>query len=122
MHGALGLGLLAIGIAGLIALLIALVIAGFVLYLGAELAGIKKASLGKSIVAVVGGGILAGILFIIPVLGWILGIIAYIWVIKVVFDTNWLRATLAFLMAIIIEVIVLWLFKLLLGISLLAAL
>lgn len=65
MHGALGLGLLAIGIAGLIALLIALVIAGFVLYLGAELAGIKKASLGKSIVAVVGGGILAGILFII---------------------------------------------------------
>ncbi|WP_367884477.1 hypothetical protein [Thermococcus sp. JCM 11816] len=72
--------------------------------------------------AVVGGGILAGILFIIPVLGWILGIIAYIWVIKVVFDTDWLRATLAFLMAIIIEVIVLWLFKLLLGISLLAAL
>lgn len=55
-------------------------------------------------------------------LGWILGIIAYIWVIKVVFDTDWLRATLAFLMAIIIEVIVLWLFKLLLGISLLAAL
>ncbi|BAD85279.1 hypothetical membrane protein, conserved [Thermococcus kodakarensis KOD1] len=122
MHGALGLGLLAIGIAGLIALLIALVIAGFVLYLGTELAGIKKASLGKSIVAVVGGGILAGILFIIPVLGWILGIVAYIWVIKVVFDTDWLRATLAFLMAIIIEVIVLWLFKLLLGISLLAAL
>ncbi|MBP1912193.1 hypothetical protein [Thermococcus stetteri] len=122
MHGILGLGLLAIGMAGLIALLIALVIAGFVLYIGAELAGIKKASLGKSIVAVVGGGILAGILFIIPVLGWILGIIAYIWVIKVVFDTDWLRATLAFLIAIVVEFIVLWLFRLLLGISLLAAL
>lgn len=47
MHGALGLGLLAIGIAGLIALLIALVIAGFVLYLGTELAGIKKRALGN---------------------------------------------------------------------------
>lgn len=65
MHGPMGLGMFTMGVVGLTAILIALVIAGFVLYLGAELAGIKKASLGKSIVAVVGGGILAGILFMI---------------------------------------------------------
>jgi hypothetical protein len=118
----MGIGMFAMGIASITALLIALVIAGFVLYFSAELAGIKKASLGRSIVAVVGGGIIAGILFIIPVIGWILGFIAYIWVIKVVFDTNWFKATLAFLIAIAVEFIVLWFFKILLGISLLAAL
>jgi hypothetical protein len=116
----MGIGMFAMGIASITALLIALIIAGFVLYFSAELAGIKKASLGRSIVAVVGGGILAGILFMIPLLGWILGIIAYIWVIKVVFDTNWFKATLAFLIAIVVEAVVLWFFKLLLGISMLA--
>ena len=115
----MGIGMFAMGIAGITALLIALIVAGFVLYLGAELAGIKKASLGRSIVAVVGGGIIAGILFIIPIIGWILGFIAYIWVIKVVFDTNWFKATLAFLIAIVVEAVVVWFFKILLGISLL---
>jgi hypothetical protein len=109
MPGHAGLGVLtigAIGALGILVILVALFIAGFILYLGAKLVGIKNATIGKSIIAVVGGGILAGILGIIPVLGWILGIIAYIWVIKVVFDTSWIKAFLAWIMTFVVAVII----------------
>lgn len=106
-HGGLGvLAIGAIGALGILAVLVALFIAGFVLYLGAKLVGIENATIGKAIIAVVGGGILAGILGIIPILGWILGIIAYIWVIKVVFDTSWIRAFLAWIMSFVVALVI----------------
>jgi hypothetical protein len=81
-------GSLVVSTIGVVILLVALFIAGFILYLGAKLVGMKNVTIGKSIIATVGGGILATILGIIPTLGWILGIIAYIWMIKAVFDTS----------------------------------
>ena len=111
-------GLIAtMGLMAVLVILIALVIAGFFLMLGAKFAGIEEATLGKSMIAVVGGGILALLIGRIPVIGWILGIIAYIWVIKTVFNTDWIKATIAWLMTIIVEILVVFVFALILGIS-----
>ncbi|MDI3476270.1 MAG: hypothetical protein PWQ79_1590 [Thermococcaceae archaeon] len=122
MPAGAALGFLALGAIGIVVLLVSLFIAGFVLYLGAKLVGIENATIGKSIIAVVGGGILAAILGIIPIIGWILGIIAYIWVIKVVFDTDWLKAFLAWIMTFVVALIVGLVLGAILGASLLAAL
>jgi len=108
----------AMGFAAVLVILIALIIAGFFLMLGAKFAGIEEATLGKSMIAVVGGGILALLIGWIPVIGWILGIIAYIWVIKTVFNTDWIKATIAWLMTIVVEIIVVFVLALLLGVSL----
>lgn len=107
----------AMGLMAVLVILIALVIAGFFLMLGAKFAGIEEATLGKSMIAVVGGGILALLIGRIPVIGWILGIIAYVWVIKTVFNTDWIKATIAWLMTIIVEILVVLVFALILGIS-----
>jgi len=107
----------AMGFMAVIAILIALVIAGFFLMLGAKLAGIEDVTLGKSMIAVVGGGILALLIGWIPIIGWILGILVYIWVIKTVFNTDWGKATIAWLMTIVVETIVMFAFMVLLGIS-----
>jgi len=107
----------AMGFMALLVVLIALIIAGFFLMLGAKFAGIEDATLGKSMIAVVGGGILALLIGWIPAIGWILGIIAYIWVIKTVFNTDWGKAAIAWLMTIVVEIIVMFAFVVLLGIS-----
>ncbi|NJE25732.1 hypothetical protein E3E22_03660 [Thermococcus sp. MV5] len=107
----------AMGFMAVIVVLIALVIAGVFLMLGAKFAGIKDVTLGKSMIAVVGGGILALLMGWIPIIGWILGILMYIWVIKTVFNTDWGKATIAWLMTIVVEIIVMFAFMILLGIS-----
>lgn len=107
----------AMGFMAVLVILIALIIAGFFLMLGAKFAGIENVSLGKSMIAVVGGGILALLIGWIPLIGWILGIIAYIWVIKTVFNTDWIKATIAWLMTIVIEILVVFVLALLLGVS-----
>ncbi len=107
----------AMGFMAVIVILIALVIAGVFLMLGAKFAGIEGANLGKSMIAVVGGGILALLTGWIPVIGWVLGIVAYIWAIKTVFDTDWGKAAIAWLMTIVVEIIVMFAFMVLLGIN-----
>ncbi|MBC7095646.1 hypothetical protein [Thermococcus sp.] len=107
----------AMGFMAVLVILIALIIAGFFLMIGAKFAGIEDVTLGKSMIAVVGGGILALLIGWIPAIGWILGIIAYIWVIKTVFNTDWGKAAIAWLMTIVVEIIVMFAFMVLLGIS-----
>ena len=107
----------AMGFMAVIVILIALVIAGVFLMLGAKFAGIEGANLGKSMIAVIGGGILALLTGWIPVIGWVLGIVAYIWAIKTVFDTDWGKAAIAWLMTIVVEIIVMFAFMVFLGIS-----
>ncbi len=105
------------GFMAVIVILIALVIAGVFLMLGAKFSGIEGANLGKSMIAVIGGGILALLTGWIPVIGWVLGIVAYIWAIKTVFDTDWGKAAIAWLMTIVVEIIVMFAFMVLLGIN-----
>ncbi|MDK2853714.1 MAG: hypothetical protein PWQ92_608 [Thermococcaceae archaeon] len=109
----------AMGFAAVLIILLALIIAGLFLMIGAKFAGIEDATLGKSMIAVVGGGILALLIGWIPVIGWILGIIAYIWVIKTVFNTDWIKAAIAWLMTIVVEMLVVFIFALILGVALL---
>ncbi|ACS33809.1 hypothetical protein [Thermococcus gammatolerans] len=113
--GVLGLG--AIGVLGIIVFLIALFVAGLFLYFGAKIVGIEDATIGKSMIAVLGGGILEAILSIVPVIGWLLGIIGYIWVIKAVFNTTWLKAFLAWIMTIVVVIITAFVLGAIIGLS-----
>ena len=97
-----------------VAFLIALFIAAFFLALAAKMLGIKEAGILRALLAIVGGGVFSGIVMaafgmLFPHGGWfigsILGFLAYIWTIKVVFDTDWLRAFLALVLAVVIEII-----------------
>jgi hypothetical protein len=102
-----GLTLLGLGVGATVFVgLIALLVAAYFMKLGAKVAGIENPTLGKSLVAILGGGILAGIvaavLFFLPVINVIIAFIVYIWVIKAVFNTGWGRAFLAWLISIII--------------------
>jgi len=108
--GAMGV-IFALGIAGIFAVLLALFIAALFLWLAAKLIGIRDASIGKAMVAILGGGLLAVIIgaiagTLLGPLGPILAFVINIWVIKVVFNTDWLRAFLAWLFSGIIVVLV----------------
>jgi len=102
----------------LLGFLLALFIAGLVLTFSAKIVGIRDASIVGAMVAIVGGGILGaivggivGLVFAVPgplglSLGWFAFVITYVWVIKVVFHTDWFRAFLAWLIAIVVELII----------------
>ena len=106
--------------------LISLIIAALLLYAGAALVGIERVSLGKAIVAVLGGGILSIIAVVLisltpfSFLAPLVGIIVYIWVVKEVFDTSWLKAFLALLMTLVVFFIVSLFVALILGFSLIS--
>ena len=119
MYGHAGMvPLTGFGVATLIGFLFALFIAGLVLAFSAKLVGIKDASVIGAMVAIVGGGLLGlivgGIVSLVfsvmgPFglsLGWLAFIVTYVWVIKVVFHTDWIRAFLAWLIAIVVELII----------------
>jgi hypothetical protein len=105
---------LSIGAGFGVAFIVSLFIAAFFLSLAAKILGIRDAGLLRAVFAIVGGGVFAG--FVLAVfglvfphglfLGSILALIAYIWTIKVVFNTDWIRALLALVLALIIEAIV----------------
>ncbi len=91
--------------------LLALFIAALFLWMAVKLIGIKNASIGKAMIAIVGGGILGALISaivgaIFHPLGPILGFLANLWVIKAVFDTGWLRAFLAWILSAVIAAIV----------------
>ena len=111
----------AFGAGSLLGFLVALLVAGVILSFSARLVGIERASLGRAIVAIVGGGILgaivSGLFLLLPgplsVLALLAFVLTYIWVIKVVFETDWVKATMAWLMAMVVELIVTGIFVLL---------
>jgi len=103
--------LFGMGAAMILGMLFALFIAALFLWMAAKLIGIENASIGKAMIAIVGGGILATIVggivgAILEPLGPIAAFITNIWVIKAVFDTDWIRAFLAWLLSGIIAVLV----------------
>ena len=52
------------------------------------------------------GAILTSFLLLIPIIGWLIGLIVWIWLIKSWFDTGWLQAIAIAILAFIIGVIV----------------
>ncbi|ASJ12834.1 hypothetical protein [Thermococcus thioreducens] len=106
------------GAVAILGFLLALFIAALFLWMGAKLIGIHDASIGKAMIAILGGGILAAIVgalvgVVLGPFGPVLGFLANIWVIKAVFNTDWLRAFLAWLLSGIIAILVMGILALL---------
>jgi hypothetical protein len=95
------------GIAGAVVgiAVIAAFIAGFFIWVGAKMAGVRNATMGKSILAAVSCTlfvwILAAVFSVLPVVGtavgFIVGLIACVWIIKAIFDTSTGKALLAWI-------------------------
>ncbi|ASJ09527.1 hypothetical protein A3L11_09905 [Thermococcus siculi] len=103
--------LIALGAAGVLAFLLGLFIAAIFLWLAGKLIGIERASIGRSMIAILGGGILGGIVAVVvgavfPPLAPFLAFLTNLWVIKTVFDTGWLKAFLAWILAAVIAAVV----------------
>ncbi|CAD5244599.1 MULTISPECIES: hypothetical protein [Thermococcus] len=106
------------GAVAILGFLLALFIAALFLWMAAKLIGIKNASLGKAMVAILGGGILAAIVgslvgAVLGPLGPIAAFLTNLWVIKAVFDTDWLRAFLVWVLSAVIAGIVMGILALL---------
>jgi hypothetical protein len=105
--------LLGIGAGILLFFIIGLLITAFFLWIGVKLAGITGASFGKAVIAavlsVIATIILSIILSLLPFiggfLGLLLGILVSIYIIKVVFDTSWGKALVAWILYIVAMVI-----------------
>ena len=107
--------LFALGAIGILAFLLGLFIAAIFLWLAGKMIGIEKASIGRSMIAILGGGILGGIVgaltaAVFPPLAPLLAFLANLWVIKTVFDTGWLKAFLAWILASVVAAIVVAIF------------
>ena len=103
-----GLLISSIGIIIGVALLAAF-IAGFFIWAGAKLAGIKKATIGKSILAAIACSFalwfLTGLIFPFPFVGFLLGHLVCLWILQAIFDTTFGKAFLAWIFHFVAQVI-----------------
>jgi len=91
---------------GILILLVSFLVAAFFLWIGAKIAKIGGATFLKALLAAFLGIIAGVILGLVPVLGWLLGIVAYIVIIKYVFNTDWVKAIIAWLISFVAAIIV----------------
>ncbi len=93
---------------------VSVVISGFFVLLGAKMAGIEKATLGKSIIASIAGNIgyviFATVFSLVPVigtlLGFVVGLFVMLFIIKSIFDTTFGKAFLAWIFHFVAQVLV----------------
>ncbi len=102
---------------GILILLVSLLVAALFLWIGAKIAQIGGATFLKALLAVFLGMIAMAILALVPILGWLLGIVAYIVIIKYVFNTDWVKAIIAWLISFVAAIIVGVILGAILGIS-----
>ncbi len=105
---------------GFLFLVVMLLVAAFFLWVGAKVAGIKGASFLKAILAAFLGMIAGIILNYVPGIGWLLGIIAYIVIIKYVFNTDWGKAVIAWLVSFVASLVVGFILAMAFGLSILS--
>lgn len=95
--------------------LIAIFFATFFLWIGAKIAGVKKSNFGRSFVAAIGSGFITwlfSLIFtqiegVVTIIGFIIGLLLTIFVIKAAYGTSFGRALLVWIFHIIAEVIAL---------------
>ena len=106
--------ILGLGIAAILGIVvISIIVAGIFMLIGAKIAGVKNATLGKSIWAAIASGFIMWIVTlvfsIIPILGsiigFIIGLILALLVIKSVYSTSFGKALLVWIFNIIAQVI-----------------
>ncbi len=105
---------------GIIFLVVFLLIGALFLWVGAKVAKIAGATFGKAFLAALLGVVAGLILGLVPAIGWLLGIIAYIIIIKYVFNTDWGKAIIAWLIAFVASLIVGFILAKVFGITLFA--
>ncbi|AIF68618.1 hypothetical protein PAP_00875 [Palaeococcus pacificus DY20341] len=112
----------AFGAMAIVMFLVMIAVDAVFLWLGARFAKIEDATFGKAFIATLGGLIISAILgSIIPIIGGILGLAAYLWIVKTVFNTDWGKAVIAWLFAIVIAIVLMVIIGIIVGISVMAA-
>ncbi len=105
---------------GLLILLVTLLVGAFFLWIGAKVAKIAGATFLKALLATFLGMVAGIILGLVPVLGWLLGIVAYIVIIKYIFNTDWGKAIIAWLISFVAAIITGVILGLIFGLSIMS--
>ncbi len=89
-----------------------IVISSVPLWLASKILGVKKSSLLNAIIATVAGGIVTVVVYAFTLaitgswfLSLIIGFIAYLWVIKNVYDVSWGKAALLYIVSVITVIV-----------------
>ena len=86
--------------------ILGVIIASFFMMIGAKLAGIKDDTFGKSVIAAMGSEFVIWLIsLVVPVLGFIIGLIIAVFVIKGIYETSFGKAFVAWIFCVIAEVI-----------------
>jgi len=101
----------------LIHFLITLIVGSILLHLATGLLGFKKRSFTKAASTVLLGDILAFFLRFIPLIGPLMGLIGFWFIIKKMYDIGWIKSILAWLMSIFVAFIISVIILLFLGMS-----
>ena len=103
----------------LIQFLITLIVGTILLHLATGLLGFKKRSMTKAAGTVLTGDILAFFLGFIPIIGQVLGLFGFWFIIKKMYEVGWIKAIIAWLMSIFVAFIITAIILFILGISIL---
>lgn len=109
--------------AGFVASVIALLLVGFMLYIAGRMVVGARATFGGA-VAIAFLGILTGFLLsaLFPVVGWVIALIAWLYLIKSFFKTGWLQALAIGIVAVVVTIVIAIVVGILFGITLFALL
>ncbi|MBI5675836.1 MAG: hypothetical protein HZC48_08450 [Nitrospirae bacterium] len=76
-------------------------IAGFFIWVGSKLAGINNTTIGKSVLAAIACSLslwfITGVFFFNPIIGFFIGHLICLWIIKNIFETTFGKALLAWI-------------------------
>ncbi|MBS3778374.1 MAG: hypothetical protein KGY50_03670 [Candidatus Thermoplasmatota archaeon] len=101
----------------IIQFIITLIVGAFLLHLATGVLGFKKRSLTKAAIVVIIGNVLAFFLSFIPLIGQIIGLLSFWFIIKKMYDIGWIRAIIAWIMSILVAFSITAIILFLLGIS-----
>lgn len=90
----------------------------FLLHIATVILNFEKRGFGKAIIVLLVGSFVAILLGVIPVVGGLLGLIGFWFIIKTIYHVGWIKSILAWLMSIVVAFLVALILLFLLGLSL----
>jgi len=104
-------------VGSLIQFFITLFIGAVLLHVATGILGFEKRGLGTAVGAVFVGSLFSFVLSFAPLIGWILGLIGFWYIIKMFYDIGWMKAIVAWLMSIVVAFLIALVVIFFLGIS-----